>query len=207
MYVKVLKNQTTSPVSLVVRCPHCRKEGVFQSPRDDLQINSSTTIGARGCPNEECRGLVFAIFQNGRVVRTYPAERLDFNDSGIPVEIVKNVVEVITCHAEECYVAAAIMIRRCLEFLCEANGAHGANLKERIGNLVTKIIAPKELLDALDKLRLLGNDAAHVEAKVFAEIGKEHVEVAMDLLKELLKATYQYKDLLDRLSSLEKPSN
>jgi hypothetical protein len=64
---------------------------------------------------------------------------------------------------------------------------------------------PKELLDGLDDLRLLGNDAAHIEAKTYEQIGKNEVEVSLEFTKEVLKAVYQYSDLLKRLRDLKKP--
>ena len=49
---------------------------------------------------------------------------------------------------------------------------------------------PKELLDGLDDIRLLGNDAAHIESRDYDNIGKEkeEVELAIDFTKEVLKA-------------------
>ncbi len=82
-------------------------------------------------------------------------------------------------------------------------GAEGNNLKERIEALGDRITVPKELLERADKLRLLGNDASHVERRVFAEIGKEELEVAIEFTKDPLRATYQFADLLDRLRGLK----
>ncbi len=80
------------------------------------------------------------------------------------------------------------------------------NLKERIRDLGTKIVLPKDLLDGLDDLRLLGNDAAHIESQEFNKVGQEEVEVGLELAKEVLKAVYQYSALLSRLRGLKKPS-
>jgi hypothetical protein len=93
-----------------------------------------------------------------------------------------------------------------LELICADKGAPGGDLKARIKSLGGKIIIPQELLQAMDELRLLGNDAAHVEAKAFAEIDKPHLDVAIEFTKEILKATYQYSTLLGRLQALKKPA-
>ena len=53
-------------------------------------------------------------------------------------------------------------------------------------------------------LRLLGNDAAHVESKTYNDIGKNEVEVGIALAKEVLKAVYQYDSLLGQLNALKK---
>lgn len=96
------------------------------------------------------------------------------------------------------------MVRKTLEELCRDRGANGKNLKERIKDLGTKIVLPTELLEGLDDLRLLGNDAAHIESQEFNKIGKDEVEVGIEFAKEILKAVYQYSALLNRLRSLKK---
>ena len=98
------------------------------------------------------------------------------------------------------------MVRRTLEEICEERGAAGGNLKQRIEALGGLITIPRELLDSLDQLRVLGNDAAHIEAKVYEQVGKEEIEVAIAVAKEILKATYQYADLLAKLRALGKVS-
>jgi hypothetical protein len=81
----------------------------------------------------------------------------------------------------------------------------GNNLKERIRALSSIVVLPKELLDGLDDLRLLGNDAAHIESQEFNKVGKEEVEIGVEFAKEVLKAVYQYSALLGRLRGLKKP--
>jgi hypothetical protein len=78
------------------------------------------------------------------------------------------------------------------------------DLKDRIDALKDKIIVPKALLDGLHDLRLLGNDAAHVNSKDFDNVGKEEVEAAIEVTKELLKAIYQHENLIKKLASLKK---
>jgi len=96
------------------------------------------------------------------------------------------------------------MVRKTLEELCHVQGAAGPNLKERIKALGTKVLLPPELLDGLDDLRLLGNDAAHIESQEFNNVGKEEVEIGIEFAKEVLKAVYQYSGLLARLRSLKR---
>ena len=98
------------------------------------------------------------------------------------------------------------MIRKTLEELCRDRGAVGDNLKARIRALGTKIVLPQEFLDGLDDLRLLGNDAAHIESQEFNKVGQEEVEVGLEFAKEVLKAVYQYSALLGRLRGLKKAS-
>jgi hypothetical protein len=135
---------------------------------------------------------------------SYPPERLDFDATNIPAAVTRALEEAITCHANECFISCAIMVRKTLEELCHERSATGANLKERLRNLGTKVILPQELLDGLDDLRLLGNDAAHIESQEFNGIGREEVEIGIQFTKEVLKAVYQYSDLLNKLRSLKR---
>lgn len=190
-----------------LRCPACRHVGTFEGAGTipDL-FTSDHSLGHRICPNPQCRTHVFSVLdKTGNVVTTYPPERIDFDPTNIPPSIVKTLEEALACHSDGLHVAAAIMIRRTLEELCEDKKATGANLFERIKALKASVVLPPPLLDALDGLRLLGNDAAHIEAKTYADIGKAELEVAIDITKEILKGVYQMNDLLSRLNALKKP--
>ena len=116
----------------------------------------------------------------------------------------KSLEEAITCHANQCYTAAAIMVRKTLEELCTVQNSSGGNLKQRITALGANVILPPELLEGLDDLRLLGNDAAHIESQAYNKVGAEELEVAIEVTKEVLKAIYQYSALLSRLKALKK---
>lgn len=163
------------------------------------------TIGYRVCPNPECRTVVFIVLDKGKVTETFPPEVLDFDSSNLPASIAASLAEAVRCHASGCYRAAALMVRRVLEELCEDKKAVGADLKKRLAALGGTITMPPELLAAADELRILGNDAAHIEARTYDKIGREEVEVAVELAKELLKAVYQYGSLLDKLKKLKVP--
>ena len=57
----------------------------------------------------------------------------------------------------------------------------------------------------MDELRLLGNDAAHIEAKTYGDISEVELGVAIEFTKELLKGIYQYSSLLAKLRNLKTP--
>jgi hypothetical protein len=203
-----------------IRCPTCRQRGTFSALKDtnnkDLPdfltyLEGDTAkhdhvFGQRLCPDPTCRTHIFFVKNrnNDTLYVTYPAERIDFDATGVPALVLEPLQEAITCHAARCFTAAAIMIRKTLEELCRERGASGGNLKQRISNLGTKVVLPQELLDGLDDLRLLGNDAAHIESQQFNQVGQEEVEVGIEFTKEVLKAAYQYATLLSRLRGLKK---
>src|SRR6266436_3463889 len=197
----------TIPTQTAVRprCPACRANGSFEPIiPNDVRAVSGETLGVRKCPHPKCGALVFFILQKDSTFVSYPAERIDFDTSGIPTSVHDAFEEAITCHSDECYVASAIMVRKTLELICHDRGATGANLKERLAALKGEVILPQELFDGLDDLRLLGNDAAHVESQIFDQVGKQEAEVGIELTKEILKAAYQYSSLLSKLRALKK---
>jgi len=172
-----------------------------------MLVNTSETwVVQRICPNPKCCCHVFVVlkFDNAELVASFPPQLIDFEKQNIPDKVLMAFEESVLCHANQCYIAAAIMIRKTLEEICKDRNATGADLKKRIQALGGKIVLPKELLKAMDELRLLGNDAAHVESRVFDNIGVEEVELSVEVTKELLKATYQYEDLLKKLKQLKK---
>lgn len=196
---------------ITLRCPSCRKEGTFDSLIDNViqtEYGSDVVwLGQRRCPNPNCYANVFVVWDRiGKVIAAYPPERIDFDPTNIPPKIIATFEEALTCHANEAYTAAAIMVRRTLEELCSDKQAKGKTLKDRIQALSGTVILPPPLISGLDNLRLLGNDAAHVEAQDYDQIGKTEVEVAMDVTKEVLKSVYQLDELVKRLEGLKKSS-
>jgi hypothetical protein len=177
----------------------------FQLPNGKMDA-FQYRAGMRYCPNAECGGLVFVV-SGDNTVTIYPPEVIDFDATNLPLEILRSLEEAIKCHAAGCYKASALMVRRVLEEVCKDKNATGDNLKKRIASLNTVAILPTELLNAADELRLLGNDAAHIEAKDYDNITDQESELAIELAKELLKAVYQYANLVNRLKALKNPNS
>lgn len=210
MKIEVKEVTQYQPQHLAARCPHCGKEVTFdQIGINDINADGRHLVGQRRCPNPECKGHIFVVIEAGRIISAYPPIRIDFNKENIPGNVINSFEEAIACHAASCFIASAIMVRRTLEEICVDKHAQGRNLKERIKALESKIVVPKELLEAMNELRLLGNDAAHIEAQTFAKVTEEELEIAIEFTKELLKALYQYTGLLGKLRALKKqpPNN
>ncbi len=196
---------------IAVRCPACRQHGTFEilagvaAAIVTPQGGHAIFLGQRRCPNRTCLGHVFIAYdsRSQAVLVSYPPQRLDFDTTDIPAGIVNALEEAITCHANGCFTASAIMVRKALEELCRERGATGATLRDRIRSLSSKAVLPQELLAGLDDLRLLGNDAAHVDSQAFVQVGRDEVEVGVELAREVLKAVYQYSALLARFRALK----
>jgi hypothetical protein len=142
---------------------------------------------------------VFTVSAGDQKFLVLPSETLSFQTDDIPETLVKTLKEAIVCHANGAYRASGMMVRRLLEELCDDCSATGNNLHERLKALRTQIILPEELFDAMDELKSLGNDAAHIEAKAYKNIDSEEAQLSIELAQEILKARYQHKSLVSRL--------
>ncbi|MGJ1510069.1 DUF4145 domain-containing protein [Sphingobacterium siyangense] len=201
--------------NIATKCPHCGHFGTFISVAGNDVYTQHTEhhigrniidnyLGIRKCPNHKCKGhLLFIANGNGDVLLTSPSETIPFDKENIPSKVLNAFEEAIKCHSGTCFIASAIMIRKTLEEICIDRGTIGKNLLKKLEDLGSKILIPQELLIGMNELRLLGNDAAHIEAQTFAEIGKEEIEVSLEFTKEILKAVYQYENLLAKLRGLK----
>ena len=186
-------------------CPYCGYRGTFEAISRDRFIQNQYICGQRLCPDQDCQGHLFVVLdRSGNLLFHYPFRNVSLNKENIPASIIKTFDEAVTCHAQNCFVASAIMIRRTLEEICEERRAVGKDLKTRIHDLKTKTLLPQELFDAIDELRLLGDDAAHIEANTFEQISSQELDVAIEFTIEFLKALYQYSSLLSKMRELKK---
>jgi len=205
MKLIVNRNIKFGHLPVTARCPTCGHIAVMAPLGEgDVGVNSEFVCGQRICPNPSCKGHLFVVLKHGEFVTAYPSIRLDFESENLPPTVLKTFEEAISCHAGGLFISAAIMIRRTLEEVCAERKAQGNDLKQRIADLRSKIVVPQELLDAMDELRILGNDAAHIEAKEYENISETEVSVAIQFTKEILKSLYQYSSLLSKLRALKK---
>ena len=211
MNIKASSSQNSAPNRVIkLRCPVCRQRAAFEALNSqDSTITDqqeSLLVGIRRCPDPTCFALIFFVYSNKthQLTDSYPAETIDFDSTDVPQPVLSALEESIKCHSQHCFVASAIMVRKTLEALCKDRNAVGPTLKKRIEALANKVVLPAELLAGLDDLRLLGNDAAHIESQEYEKVGQEEVEVSIEFTKEVLKAVYQYSALLNKLRALKK---
>lgn len=205
--------------ALTIRCPHCMNLGTFPNLggrrwRYGKKAGNGSTYAyfasIRICPSESCSGVVFVITGGsskagqGNVI-VFPPETIDFDADSIPPNLLLTLKEAIDCHAAGADRAAAMMVRRLLEEICNEAGATGKDLHHRLADLKGKITLPQALFDAMGELKALGNDAAHIQAKAFDNIGPEEAADSIELAKEILKALYQLDGLVKRLQARKKP--
>ena len=83
-------------------------------------------------------------------------------------------------------VLAGIGIRALIETICKDLSAEGKDLYNKINDLHSKSIVTKEGMDALHKLRVLGNSSAH-EVKAH---NKKQLLLAIQIIEHMLDGTY-----------------
>lgn len=206
----------SNTVPVAMQCPKCGRESTFTESRGVNELvlvatnqqsktltYSDAVFGNRICPNPRCGFHVFVVHRNGHLIESFPPQRIKIDESNLPTRLLDALDEALACHAHGCYFAAAMLVRKTLEELCSDQDASGENLKDQIDDLDRVVELPGGILDAMHNLRLLGNDATHVKAKVYEEIGKEELEVAIDVTLVILKSCYQTKGLVDRLDKLK----
>jgi HEPN domain-containing protein len=218
MAAERINPQGALPFPISVKCPVCKENGMFHPAAlnvNDFQWHQqagstgkyrSHFAGIRMCPKPECKAIVYIAGSEAKVLEQHPATLVDFDSTNLPGPILSSLEEAIRCFSTGAYRATALMVRRTLEELCADRGGKGSDLKARLKSLSQTITLPADLMDAADHLRLLGNDAAHLEAKTYDSVGKEEAQLALELAKELLKATYQYASLVHKLKALQKPA-
>src|ERR1041385_6849461 len=129
MNIKITSSQAIPPKTAVrLRCPQCRQRGTFDivGTQDLTLKNENVIVGLRRCPDPECYGLIYFVFKQGKLADSYPVETIDFDATNIPTGILRTFEEAIKCHAQSCFVASAIMVRKTLEELCKDRNAAGA---------------------------------------------------------------------------------
>lgn len=208
MLIKFSNVSNPSVAEKQINCPFCGAFGTFKHTGTSLMMGGETILCLQYCPSGTCNGIViFILNKHHNILKTYPGLGRPINTEDVPETITAAFREAVACFANNCYVAAAIMIRKTLEEICRENEAVGSNLYKRLDHLATTIMIPQALKDGMHDLRLLGNDAAHIETDTYKAIGREELEISIDFTQEIIKALYQYKGLLDKLRSLKKATD
>lgn len=212
----ILGTEKGSERKVSLRCPHCGHQGTFDHISQSLDVVASEQGGSparrlmiRRCPNPECFGMIFVVgYKHGALVESvYPPTLFDFEPEGLPPAVLAAFEEAVKCEAAGCYRAAALLVRRTLEEVCDDQGASGASLYARLESLDSKVTLPHGFLAGLHDLRLLGNDAAHIDLRDFDEVGAEEASLALEMTKLLLQPLYQYGGVMARLAARKRATS
>jgi hypothetical protein len=190
--------------AVAIECPACGTAGTFEVVGNDLALGGGVSVGHRRCPRKECATHVFVAFEGTALRTTFPPTAIAFDRKGVPDAVASCMEEALVCRAMGCDRAAAMLLRRTLEEVCRDLGAKGKTLAARIGALRKVVVLPDELLRALEGLRILDDDAGQIEAPTYGAVTAQQFDASVLLIKEILKAVYQYRELLGRLKGLRK---
>lgn len=145
-------------------CPHC--DALVEQFWQNLTKKISSRIIKKdknswiGCCRN-CKKLTIwlANDHNKESTMVYPTGSAEPPNEYMPEDIQKDY-----CEAREIASlsprAACVLLRLCIEKICDDQGMKGDSLKIKIKKMMEKGITPK-IKDALTSVRLLGNDAAH----------------------------------------------
>ncbi len=183
---------------------------------EDLYIRDcERVLGQRCCPNPECRGHIFFTYDhlNRTLLTIYPAAKIRFSSENVPEQVVESMEEATSSLAHGNLRAAAVMIRRAVEEICDEQGCAAEDAKgrpielyHRIEELKGKVTLPPKLFDGMHNLRMLGNSGAHIKSKAYANVGEPEVRAAMKFSFRIIEALYQFENLVSELDALKQPS-
>lgn len=104
----------------------------------------------------------------------------------MPEDLRKDLDESKLCFSVNCFRAAAVMARRCVQQACIRKGCKKTNLVEQIGELRQEGHITKDIEEWVTVVRWIGNDAAH----------PGNVSVSKDEAEDCLKLAEQFLHVL-----------
>jgi len=162
------KSMTTWEEYLTLRCRGCETPSFRYTYRCSAEVDPNT--GKMGEYSEQF----------------YPVLRGAFDPWVLPPKVSAVYRETIRALLGQQPILAGIGIRALVEAVCSEAKCEGNNLLRRIDDLVTRGKLTRDGADHLQRLRVLGNAAAHeVEAP-----SRDVLKVAMDVAKHLLESVY-----------------
>ncbi|NCA93656.1 MAG: DUF4145 domain-containing protein [Sphingobacteriia bacterium] len=114
----------------------------------------------------------------------------------LPDEVLKIYKETHGALCGRLNILAGIGIRALVESVCREKEAQGANLKNKIDDLVTKGVLTQDSAETLHSTRLLGNNSAHETIAA----SDEELDIAMDIVENLIKTVYVIPQKAKRLN-------
>lgn len=117
----------------------------------------------------------------------------------LPDEVLKIYRETHGALCARLNILAGIGIRALVESVCREKEAQGCNLENKIDDLVTKGVLTHDSAETLHSTRLLGNRSAHE----LIAANDDELDIAMDIVENLIKTVYVIPQKAKRLNSKE----
>lgn len=214
---------------LTSECPDCGKHAVLNPIVLDVDKQSRTAIcipdyyvfehehqpmmeyhrraALRHCSN--CDQIVLVVFDligdnKPRILQVFPPISEKMHTEGVSEMVIKLLNETLACYAAGCYRATCIMARRVIEEMCGEMGYTTGTLHQKLKQMADKGEIPQNIHAILNEVKLLGNDAAHVELRNFDDIQEEHAKSAVGIIKWILDHWFNESQTLSSLNALKK---
>ncbi|MEZ5902948.1 MAG: DUF4145 domain-containing protein [Alphaproteobacteria bacterium] len=98
--------------------------------------------------------------------------------------------ESVRCYENKCFVASFVMIKRALEEIFKDKSIKGYTLKSKIENISLEISLPRELIEAINEIKILNDVFFDIESKNFTDTTEIEIWLIIDLTKEIIKNLY-----------------
>lgn len=134
----------------------------------------------------------------------YPSDNKFIADK-LPLSVQKSYHNAKQSYKAGLYEPAAIMCRKCLEAICSEKGIVKGNLQNKIEKLKQENIIDNKLFEWADKLRIIGNDAAHdIEVNITMEDASDSIEFIEALLSYVFILNKKFEDFQKRYFATKK---
>ncbi len=141
------------------------------------------------CSNPSCKGIIYAILKNNKIVDMYP-KKMPQVDKSVPTEVTRDFIEAAKCYDAGCFRAAASMCRRALQSSCVEKGAKDGKLTDQIIDLHERGFITTNLKDWAHEIRITGNVGAHPDNDGLKDVDRKEAEEIINFMEEYLKYLY-----------------
>jgi hypothetical protein len=184
-------------VDVALHCPWC---GIVSRVASGVQHITKTRDGVQlyatvVCQVRECNRAVFLViddvydrffkYPQAYPAKVFPSAEASYKEEGVPPQIAKEFCEALECSWNGHAIGAALVGRRVLQAACRnVLGGRRRDLETEIRDVPDERLN-KGLKDQATHVRLLGNDAAHVDP-----IDPADVDDLLGFVEAVLDALY-----------------
>ena len=170
-----------------IHCPHCHQmtsvSAGSQGGYPAIWVSPTAIrwwIGiCNGC-QEPC-----LVANDGMII--YPHPLPSPTDKLVPGDLRKDLDEAKLCFSVQCFRAAAVMARRCIQQACISKQCKKTNLVEQIAELTQAGHITKDIEEWATVVRWIGNDAAHPGGQ---SLSKEDAEDCLKLAEQFMHVLF-----------------
>jgi hypothetical protein len=111
-------------------------------------------------------------------------------DTTCPALVRESYDEAVRSEGARAYMAAAVMVRRCLEAVCKEYDATCKTVFSGLQDMLENGVISEELMSWSTELRVIGNKGAHATPE---KITRQEAKEAIDFLQAILEILYDLR--------------